>query len=187
MVYLKNFVTAKSHVYARDGEISAETRAALDMLGSSAPARRESEIIPDDTLIPDNFATSTTPAYILVGDRYIARRSRNGLMLIDRRRAHIRILYDRFTSMLGERRMSSQHLMFPETLTLSPAEDVIMASIVDTLAEAGIEGRTASSSLKPPAAGSRPPSNWSSSWVEGRSSSTARRSISATWTECTGG
>ena len=57
----------------------------------------------------------------------------------------------------------------------------------DTLAEAGIEGRTASSSLKPPAAGSRPPSNWSSSWVEGRSSSTARRSISATWTECTGG
>ena len=54
-------------------------------------------------------------------------------MLIDRRRAHIRILYDRFTSMLGERRMSSQHLMFPETLTLSPAEDVI------TLAEAGFD------------------------------------------------
>ena len=125
--------------FGRRNPSAAETRAALDMLGSSAPARRESEIIPDDTLIPDNFATSTTPAYILVGDRYIARRSRNGLMLIDRRRAHIRILYDRFTSMLGERRMSSQHLMFPETLTLSPAEDVIMASIVDTLAEAGFD------------------------------------------------
>lgn len=125
--------------FTRRTPSAAETRAALDLLGSTAPARRDDSVVPDDTLIPDSFAASATPAYILVGDKYIARRSRTGLMLIDRRRAHIRILYDRFTSMLGERRMSSQHLMFPETVTLSPSEDIIMASIADTLADAGFD------------------------------------------------
>lgn len=125
--------------FTRRTPSAAETRAALDLLGRTAPARRDDSVVPDDTLIPDSFTASATPAYILVGDKYIARRSRTGLMLIDRRRAHIRILYDRFTSMLGERRMSSQHLMFPETVTLSPSEDIIMASIADTLADAGFD------------------------------------------------
>ena len=135
--------TTSASNFARRNPSASETRAALGMLAVTAPTRRDNDnvagIVPDDTLIPDSFATSASPAYILVGDKYIARRSRTGLMLIDRRRAHIRILYDRFTSMLGERRMSSQHLMFPETLTLSLSEDIIMASIVDTLADAGFD------------------------------------------------
>lgn len=124
----------------RHNHRAADTDAVLDMLSQTAPPRDQSNITaPDDTLIADSFASTPTPAYILVGDRYIARQSRTGLMLIDRRRAHIRILYDRFVTLLGERRMSSQHLMFPEAMTLSPADDVIMASIVDTLADAGFD------------------------------------------------
>lgn len=124
----------------RHNHRAADTGAVLDMLSQVAtPRDQNNTVTPDDTLIADSFASAPAPAYILVGDRYIARQSRTGLMLIDRRRAHIRILYDRFVTLLGERRMSSQHLMFPEAVTLSPADDIIMASIVDTLADAGFD------------------------------------------------
>ncbi|MBN3036074.1 MAG: DNA mismatch repair endonuclease MutL [Bacteroidales bacterium] len=58
---------------------------------------------------------------------------KSGLMVIDQQRAHERILYERFLNQLQSRKEASQQQLFPETITLTAEEAVIMNQISDEL------------------------------------------------------
>lgn len=71
--------------------------------------------------------------------RYIITALPMGMALIDQHRAHIRILYERYQQQLLQHKSVSQKLLFPETLTLSPSEGVILNQILPQLKDIGFD------------------------------------------------
>lgn len=80
-----------------------------------------------------------TQGVMQIDNRYIVTPSHGGLTIVDRSRAHYRVLYERFLEQASNRRFNSQSIMFPETLSLSPSQNVVLLSIVDRLPQLGFE------------------------------------------------
>lgn len=65
---------------------------------------------------------------------------KSGLMVIDQHRADVRILYDRYASAgSSETGASSQRLLFPETMQLSPSDTVVIEHILQDLSGLGFD------------------------------------------------
>lgn len=58
-------------------------------------------------------------------------------MVVDQHRAHERVLYDRFLNMIESGTFSSQRLIFPEAIDLTPVQHVMLESIAPQLTELG--------------------------------------------------
>lgn len=71
--------------------------------------------------------------------RYLVLPSKSGLMVIERRRAHIRVLYDKIMKRLESSALASQQLIFPELLTLSPAQSAILSAATATVERLGFD------------------------------------------------
>ena len=71
--------------------------------------------------------------------RYIVTSMKSGLMLVDQHRAHVRILYQRYMAQLSEQRSASQGLLFPEMLTLSASQAMMMEQLLDDFAGLGFD------------------------------------------------
>lgn len=76
---------------------------------------------------------------ISLHDKYIVLPSRSGLMVIDRRRAHIRVLYDKIMERLATSPLATQQLIFPEMLSLSPSRSAILEAAAPSLARLGFD------------------------------------------------
>lgn len=76
---------------------------------------------------------------IQVKDRYILSPSKSGVMVIDQHRAHVRVLFDRFMEQVSAGRFSSQRLLFPEVVRLSPAQNAVLEIIADTVSALGFD------------------------------------------------
>ena len=64
---------------------------------------------------------------------------KSGLMVIDQHRADLRIRYDCYMHQLTETPASSQRLLFPETIDLTPAEAALMPDLLPALSAVGFE------------------------------------------------
>jgi len=84
----------------------------------------------DDNLYKDTKVKSETQ-YIQLKNKYIIAPVRSGMMLIDQKRAHERILYEKFLDSIESNKGVAQQTLFPETIEL----DAINASIVETISE----------------------------------------------------
>ena len=71
--------------------------------------------------------------------RYILTSMKSGLMLVDQHRAHVRILFQRYLKQLSEQRSASQGLLFPEMLTVSIAQSVVMEQMLDDFYSLGFD------------------------------------------------
>lgn len=90
--------------------------------------------------VPQIFDEPEVPSSFLnIDNRYIVVSSRNGLLLVHRFRAHVRVLFDDFIQRLSNTSLPSQHLMFPETVTLSPSQSSVLSSIVPLVAKMGYD------------------------------------------------
>ncbi len=69
--------------------------------------------------------------------KYILTESREGLLLIDQHRAHLRILYEKCLAGVRSMEQLSQRVMFPETVTLDPAHQAALSGVEDELARIG--------------------------------------------------
>ena len=67
--------------------------------------------------------------FFQIKNKYIVCPVKSGLMLIDQKRAHERILYERFLGCLSNNRAISQVDMFPVTAELNPADLLILKEI----------------------------------------------------------
>ena len=84
--------------------------------------------------LPEMSGTESA-GFLQLKNRYIILPSHSGLLIIDRHRAHIKVLYEEFikTGITPE----TQQVLFPETLTLSPSLNVVLESMLDTVAGFG--------------------------------------------------
>ncbi|HSU16327.1 DNA mismatch repair endonuclease MutL [Longimicrobium sp.] len=74
-----------------------------------------------------------------VHNTYILAETRTGLILVDQHSAHERVLYEEIVRGFDGGESSSQRLLFPITLRLSPAEFAIVEQVRGVLERAGFE------------------------------------------------
>ena len=70
-------------------------------------------------------------------DRYIVTSSQDGLLIIDQRRAHIKILFEEFYAQLKGGQQSSQGLMFPDSIELDSNQQSVIEDILPDLNRVG--------------------------------------------------
>ena len=72
-------------------------------------------------------------------DTYIVTPTDTGMMLVDQRAAHVRVLYERNQERLREEQGASQQLLFPHTVELSPADADLLDDLLPDLRALGFE------------------------------------------------
>ena len=71
--------------------------------------------------------------------QYILVPVKSGLMWVHQRRAHIRVLFEKYRQQMGEKRSASQGVLFPERVELSIGEALTLESISDELVSLGFD------------------------------------------------
>lgn len=122
-----------------------EVRSTLNMLEqtkASSVRQLGLDEIPDAESMNLNSNDTNQPgvsSYILLANKYIVTPVREGMMVIDRHRAHVRVLYDRIMDCISGGAIATQRMIFPEIITLSASQDMILSSICDRLAQLGFD------------------------------------------------
>lgn len=81
-----------------------------------------------------------TPRFFQLKGRYIITAIASGLMVIDQRRAHIRILFDQFMGNLSTgAHCETQKELFPRTVQLKPEEHALIVENIEALTLFGLE------------------------------------------------
>ena len=88
---------------------------------------------------PQQLAADIAPVHYQYKGSYVMTAVKSGLMLIDQHRADLRIRYERYMHQLNEAPASSQRLLFPETVDLTPAEAALMPELLPALGAVGFE------------------------------------------------
>ena len=88
-------------------------------------------------LFPDSQEMSSQ--HFQYKGQYILTAVQSGLMMVDQRRAHVRILYERYMKQMQEHTAATQGLLFPELLELSPSDAVLLTSILDDVRALGFD------------------------------------------------
>lgn len=106
------------------------------------PAQQPS-FFDDDNLVepqtPNEILSEKSPAHYQFKGKYLMTAVKSGLMIIDQHRASVRILYDRYLSQQGSHSVSTQKLLFPETIQFSPSEAVTMQQLLPELSSLGFD------------------------------------------------
>ena len=80
-----------------------------------------------------------TPFIILLHNKYILSQIKSGLMIIDAHVAHERILYEKAMTSFDANIPFSQHLLFPQTVKLDPADYQLVKELEPYLSNLGFE------------------------------------------------
>jgi len=102
----------------------------------SGPADVKSAVSGD--LFQDESSSSTIGSFCVQhAMRYIITSSREGLMIIDQHRAHVKILYEQYLRKINHGEQVSQRMMFPETIVLDPVHREALSDVSDNLLRLG--------------------------------------------------
>jgi DNA mismatch repair protein MutL len=71
--------------------------------------------------------------YIILKNKYILMPVKSGLMVIDQKRAHQRILFEKYIAMIANEEGVSQQLLFPQTIEINSADATLLRSMLDEL------------------------------------------------------
>jgi DNA mismatch repair protein MutL len=86
-------------------------------------------------------SSKQSDAFVQLKNRYILTPVKSGLMMIDQRRAHERILYESYIRSLAMNYPVAQRTLFPETIELDQADYVILREIMEDLHTIGFDIR----------------------------------------------
>lgn len=95
----------------------------------------------------DKVSRSTIQPLGQLDESYIVAIDDDGLLLVDQHVAHERILFDKYSKLLNERKVESQNLLLPETFDLTPAQAAAFDEVQEELEVCGfglmrLSGRT---------------------------------------------
>lgn len=93
----------------------------------------------DGHLFSDDSTSSASGDVMQLKNRYILSPAKSGLMVIDQHRAHVLILFEEYMAVMSGHKSNTQKVIFPEILTLTPAQNVILDSIIDDVQELGFD------------------------------------------------
>ena len=106
-------------------------------LRQQTPSSRPQPLIQPAEL-PQELSETVVHSQAIAGG-YIICSTESGLMFIHARRAHITILYNQLIAQLQNHQSASQQLLFPEQLTVSAEEQVILETLIPDLQYIGFE------------------------------------------------
>jgi len=72
-------------------------------------------------------------------NKYIVTSVKSGLMLIDQKRAHERILFEEFTKAIQDKAVPSQQTLYPENIELSASDFALISNKINDLKEIGFD------------------------------------------------
>ena len=85
----------------------------------------------------------TANTHLQFKGKYILTSVKSGLMLIDQKRAHERILFEQYQTQMKNCSCASQQILFPETVELSPDELALWLELRDDFAALGFDVKPA--------------------------------------------
>lgn len=91
------------------------------------------------SLFDDQQSDDTSSLHYQYKQKYILTSVKSGLMIIDQRRAHIRILFDQFLQNIKQKRGISQRSLFPEMIEFSASEAVMIPYLLDDIEAVGFD------------------------------------------------
>ncbi|WP_028911949.1 DNA mismatch repair endonuclease MutL [Prevotella sp. MA2016] len=104
---------------------------------------QQPSLFDDDNIVEPQTASEIlsekSPAHYQYKGKYLMTAVKSGLMIIDQHRASVRVLYDRYLKEHDGHVISTQKLLFPETITLSPSEAVNMQQLLPELMAYGFD------------------------------------------------
>ena len=111
-----------------------------DSLYEGMSSSRDLDISPSRPMEPviPAMPVDTAPLW-QYGARYIVMPTEEGLLLINRHRAHIAVLYAQFMEQLGANQGAMQQLLFPEVLQLPQDEMVLVQTLLPDLHAIGFD------------------------------------------------
>ena len=86
--------------------------------------------------------TNTKLQFIQVLNKYILVSMSNGTLVVDPKRAYQRIMYDQFMENLNRKNGASQQVLFPQLMTINPADQVLLAEIGTEINDLGFRLET---------------------------------------------
>lgn len=113
------------------GKTPQRSTSMLNSLVSGLSADKSNSQPTLDGMADTTLAPVTGSSIMQIGDRYLLTPTADGALVVDRYRAHVKVLFERFMAMDKNDGGRSQQVLFPETVTLSPSENVILTSILD--------------------------------------------------------
>lgn len=129
---------SESRKPSRQWEKLYEQAALSNQNNQSTQSTPNNQITPiSQTLFPESMEISSQ--HYQYKGQYILTAVQSGLMMIDQRRAHIRILYERYMKQMQEHNAATQGLLFPELLELSPSDAALFIGILDDIKALGFD------------------------------------------------
>ncbi len=112
-------------------------------IGTQLKLKPEAEIKPetDDVLFSQTSVQFSGKKTLQLKQKYILTPVKSGLMVIDQKRAHERILFEKFMEVLKSDSVASQQMLFPQTIELNPADAAILQNILPELLSLGFDIR----------------------------------------------
>ena len=98
--------------------------------------------------------------FFQIKNKYILCPVKSGLMMIDQKRAHERVLFEKFMDTLNSNRYAGQTSMFPVTVEMSPTDYLLLKEIEDDINLLGFDFRHLGNNVI--SINSQPPENGSS-------------------------
>ncbi|PUZ26558.1 DNA mismatch repair protein MutL [Chitinophaga costaii] len=95
--------------------------------------------IPSGASVIDAHWQDQQKAPMQVHQQYILSHIKSGFFLIDQHAAHERILYERYQRALHEKPMATQQSLFPQTLSLAPADAALVSAMLPDLQTLGYD------------------------------------------------
>lgn len=97
----------------------------------------QSLIQSEETALSAALLPESPSQYLQLLNTYILVAHANGLFLIHQQAAHERVLYEKFEASLKGKALASQRCLFPGVLSLSPADSVLLETLVPDLEKLG--------------------------------------------------
>ena len=86
---------------------------------------------------PSDIIAEKSPSHYQYKGRYIMTAVKSGLMIIDQHRAHVRVLFEEYLQKYKNHKWATQSILFPDILSLTPSEAMVMDDIAEEIADMG--------------------------------------------------
>lgn len=128
--------------FVSDGRKRSESVRNWDTLYSDFMQRRGEELPAAPTFDPPQLPgiegeQAPQSMCLQYADKYIITTTRDGMMIIDQYRAHVKVLYEQYLSSALRAEGVAQGVMFPDTVTLSAGQQAALTEVESELSRLG--------------------------------------------------
>ncbi|MBA7536433.1 DNA mismatch repair protein MutL [subsurface metagenome] len=131
-----------SHIAGADFKKSSDSIDHWEKLYSDIENRPSGGNVHHEPLFPEDEEQKNfnhTSGYIQINRKYILTPVKSGLMVIDQKLAHERVLFEQFIQNIAHNKNIAQHELYPTKIDLEPSDYLLVKEITKELALLGIE------------------------------------------------